>query len=88
MANWEEYTISGDNSSKKMVLVWRCEADPNTIRNGTNGTLAADPSVVVLQKPLPICQSSLSIKYRSIIAPFTADDFENFQPEITITLAE
>jgi 2-succinyl-5-enolpyruvyl-6-hydroxy-3-cyclohexene-1-carboxylate synthase len=84
IAEVEEYARIWNNSSKKMVLVG--VADPNTIKNETIEALANDPSVVVFTETTSnLHHPSFINNIDTIITPFTADDFENFQPEILIT---
>jgi 2-succinyl-5-enolpyruvyl-6-hydroxy-3-cyclohexene-1-carboxylate synthase len=73
-----------NQSTKKMVLVGVNE--PNAIDEKTIGLLANDPSVVVLTETTSnLHHPSFIANIDTIITPFTAEDFQNFQPEILVT---
>jgi 2-succinyl-5-enolpyruvyl-6-hydroxy-3-cyclohexene-1-carboxylate synthase len=80
----EEYARIWNNSSKKMILVG--VADPNILENETIEAFANDTSVVVLTETTSNLHHPTFINnIDTIITPFTADDFENFRPDILIT---
>ena len=73
-----------NQSTKKMVLVGVNE--PNAIDKKTIGLLANDSSVVVLTETTSnLHHPSFIANIDTIITPFTAEDFQNFQPEILVT---
>ena len=73
-----------NQSTKKMVLVGVNE--PNVIDEKTIDLLANDPSVVVLTETTSnLHHPSFIANIDTIITPFTAEDFKNFQPEILFT---
>jgi 2-succinyl-5-enolpyruvyl-6-hydroxy-3-cyclohexene-1-carboxylate synthase len=63
-----------------MVLVG--VADPNALNEQTIEAFANDQSVVVLTETTSNLHHPSFISNIDIITPFTADDFENFQPDI------
>jgi 2-succinyl-5-enolpyruvyl-6-hydroxy-3-cyclohexene-1-carboxylate synthase len=89
----ENTTIVGDLSSfatiwnqasRKMILVGVNE--PNAIDSKTIDFLATDASVSVWTETTSnLHHSSFITNIDTIITPFTASDFENFQPEILVT---
>ena len=73
-----------NQSTKKMVLVGVNE--PKAIDEKTIDLLANDPSVVVLTETTSnLHHPSFIANIDTIITPFTAEDFKNFQPEILVT---
>ena len=73
-----------NQSTKKMVLVGVNE--PKAIDEKTIDLLANDPSVVVLTETTSnLHHPSFIANIDTIITPFTAEDFKNFQPEILFT---
>jgi 2-succinyl-5-enolpyruvyl-6-hydroxy-3-cyclohexene-1-carboxylate synthase len=73
-----------NQSTKKMVLVGVNE--PKAIDEKTIDLLANDPSVVVLTETTSnLHHPSFIANIDTIITPFTAEDFQNFQPEILVT---
>lgn len=80
----EKYATIWNKSSKKMILVG--VADPNTLNVKTVENFAQDPSIVVLTETTSnLHHPSFINNIDTIITPFTADDFENFRPEILVT---
>lgn len=79
-----KYASIWNSSAKKMILVG--VADPNTLKEQTIEAFANDPSIVVLTETTSnLHHPSFINNIDTIITPFTADDFENFQPELLLT---
>jgi 2-succinyl-5-enolpyruvyl-6-hydroxy-3-cyclohexene-1-carboxylate synthase len=73
-----------NQASRKMILVGVNE--PNAIDSKTIDFLATDASVSVWTETTSnLHHSSFITNIDTIITPFTASDFENFQPEILVT---
>jgi 2-succinyl-5-enolpyruvyl-6-hydroxy-3-cyclohexene-1-carboxylate synthase len=73
-----------NQASRKMILVGVNE--PNAIDSKTIDFLATDVSVSVWTETTSnLHHSSFITNIDTIITPFTASDFENFQPEILVT---
>lgn len=73
-----------NTASKKMILVG--VNDPNVIDEAIINHLAEDTSVVVLTETTSNLHHPTFINnIDTIITPFTAEDFEDFRPEILIT---
>lgn len=73
-----------NQASQKMILVGVNE--PNAIDSKTIDFLATDASVSVWTETTSnLHHSSFITNIDTIITPFTASDFENFQPEILVT---
>lgn len=73
-----------NKSARKMILVGVNE--PNTINQEIIERLADDESVVVLTETTSnLHHPSFVNSIDTLITPFTATDFEDFQPEILIT---
>lgn len=73
-----------NTASKKMILVG--VNNPNVIDEAIINYLAEDPSVVVLTETTSNLHHPTFINnIDTIITPFTAEDFEDFRPEILIT---
>jgi 2-succinyl-5-enolpyruvyl-6-hydroxy-3-cyclohexene-1-carboxylate synthase len=73
-----------NKSTRKMVLVGVNE--PDTINKETIERLANDESVVVLTETTSnLHHPSFINSIDTLITPFTATDFEDFQPEILVT---
>ena len=73
-----------NQASRKMILVGVNE--PNAIDSKTIDFLANDASVSVWTETTSnLHHSSFITNIDTIITPFTASDFENFQPEILVT---
>ncbi len=73
-----------NQASKKMVLVGVNE--PDAIDEKNINFLANDSSIVVLTETTSnLHHPSFIANIDTIITPFTAEDFENFQPEILVT---
>lgn len=71
-------------AKKKMILVG--ELKPNTIDNEIITQLAKDNSIVVLtEKTSNLHHDAYIDTIDTLITPFTAEDFENFRPEILLT---
>jgi 2-succinyl-5-enolpyruvyl-6-hydroxy-3-cyclohexene-1-carboxylate synthase len=71
-------------AKKKMILVG--ELKPNTIDNEIITQLAKDNSIVVLtEKTSNLHHDTYIDTIDTLITPFTAEDFENFRPEILLT---
>lgn len=81
-----EYAKIWNNSSRKMILVGVNE--PNAISETTLKNLAEDESVVVMTETTSNLHHPTFINnIDTIITPFTTADFEDFKPEILVTLA-
>lgn len=73
-----------NNSTKKLVLVG--VNFPNAIQKNIIDWMANDPSIVVLTETTSNLHDEAFINnIDTIITPFTAADFEHFQPEILLT---
>ena len=73
-----------NNSTKKLVLVG--VNFPNAIQKNIIDWMANDPSIVVLTETTSNLHDATFINnIDTIITPFTAEDFEHFQPEILLT---
>lgn len=82
--NWSEWAKIWNTSKKKLVLVG--VNDPNSIDASIINFLANEPSVVVMTETTSnFHHPSFINNIDSIITPFSATDFEIFQPEILIT---
>jgi 2-succinyl-5-enolpyruvyl-6-hydroxy-3-cyclohexene-1-carboxylate synthase len=80
----EKHASIWNQSTKKLVLVG--VNDPHTIDEETIDFLANDPSVIVMTETTSnLNHSSFISNIDTTITPFTAVDFENFQPDILIT---
>ncbi|WP_281336046.1 2-succinyl-5-enolpyruvyl-6-hydroxy-3-cyclohexene-1-carboxylic-acid synthase [Flavobacterium eburneipallidum] len=80
----DEFTNIWNQSQKKLILVG--ENKPNTIDAKIIEALAKDNSVVVMTETTSnLHHSSFLNNIDTIITPFTAKEFEAFQPDILIT---
>ncbi|MFT5252575.1 MAG: 2-succinyl-5-enolpyruvyl-6-hydroxy-3-cyclohexene-1-carboxylate synthase [Flavobacteriales bacterium] len=81
----EEYVAIWNKATRKMVLVG--VADPNALNEQTIKAFANDESAVVLTETTSNLHHSTFISnIDTIITPFTAAEFEEFRPDILITL--
>lgn len=82
--NASEFATIWNNSTRKMILVGVNE--PNSVNEETIDAFAKDESVVVLTETTSnLYHPSFINNIDTIITPFTAEDFEAFQPEILVT---
>lgn len=82
--NASEFATIWNNSTRKMILVGVNE--PNSVSKETIDAFAKDESVVVLTETTSnLYHPSFINNIDTIITPFTAEDFEAFQPEILVT---
>ncbi|MGQ7944242.1 2-succinyl-5-enolpyruvyl-6-hydroxy-3-cyclohexene-1-carboxylic-acid synthase [Flavobacterium sp. WC2509] len=73
-----------NSATRKLILVGVNE--PNTIDSAIIEALANDESVVVMTETTSnLHHSSFINSIDTVITPFTAEDFEEFQPEILVT---
>ena len=80
----EEFATIWNNATRKLILVG--EKESNTIVEETIEAFAKDESVVVMTETTSnIHHPSFINSIDTIITPFTADDFEEFRPEILLT---
>lgn len=82
--NWNEFAYIWNSSKKKLVLVG--VNDPNTIEASVIDFLANDASVVVMTETTSnLHHPSFINNIDTIISPFSAHEYEVFQPDILIT---
>lgn len=78
------YINKWNTAKKKLVLVG--VNDPNTIDQSIIEHLANDPSVVVMTETTSnLHHSTFLNNIDTIITPFTAEDFEEWRPEVLLT---
>ncbi len=82
--NLTEFAKKWNQSSKKMILVG--VNFPNAIQQNIIDWMANDASIVVFTETTSNLHDETFISnIDTIITPFSAEDFENFQPEIIVT---
>lgn len=80
----EEYVSKWNASEKKLILVG--ESKPNAIEQAIIDELAEDNSVIVMiEKTSNLHHNGFVTNIDTVITPFTAEDFEYFQPDILLT---
>jgi 2-succinyl-5-enolpyruvyl-6-hydroxy-3-cyclohexene-1-carboxylate synthase len=80
----QQYANIWNNSTRKLILTGVNE--PDIIAKETIEAFANDESVVVMtENTSNVCHPSFISNIDTIITPFTAEEFENFQPEILVT---
>lgn len=85
MVSIEDFAEIWNNSIKKLVLIGG--NNPKAISQEYLNKLAEDPSVVVMTEVTSnVYHPNFITNIDTIITPFGVDDFENFQPDILVTL--
>lgn len=85
MVSIEDFAEIWNNSIKKLVLIGG--NNPKAISQECLNKLAEDPSVVVMTEVTSnVYHPNFITNIDTIITPFGVDDFENFQPDILVTL--
>jgi 2-succinyl-5-enolpyruvyl-6-hydroxy-3-cyclohexene-1-carboxylate synthase len=80
----QQYANLWNKATRKLILIG--VNDPNAITEETIEAFANDESVVVMtENTSNVCHPSFISNIDTIITPFTAEDFEAFQPEILVT---
>ncbi|WP_264564485.1 2-succinyl-5-enolpyruvyl-6-hydroxy-3-cyclohexene-1-carboxylic-acid synthase [Flavobacterium sp. N3904] len=80
----QQYANIWNKSSRKLILIG--VNDPHAIADSTIEAFANDESVVVMtENTSNVHHSSFISNIDTIITPFSAEDFEDFRPEILIT---
>ncbi len=78
------YSNIWNTSKKKLILVGECH--PNEIDLDSIEQIANDNSVVVMTETTSnLHHKSFLANIDAVITPFTAEDFEDFQPDLLIT---
>ncbi|MBW4361567.1 2-succinyl-5-enolpyruvyl-6-hydroxy-3-cyclohexene-1-carboxylic-acid synthase [Flavobacterium taihuense] len=80
----QEYATLWNKATRKLILIG--VNDPNAIAKNAIDAFANDESVVVMtENTSNVCHPNFISNIDTIITPFTAEDFEAFQPEILVT---